>query len=95
MKKIISGPFKRMEFVEQSGEGCHIAKLLGTYEQPLFPHIEDAISAKFDVIINVDVLRATMRLAWQAVCLKQRSLLSTQITASRKLQETSSDLQSF
>ena len=52
-KKIISGPFQGMEFVEQSSEGCHIAKLLGTYEQPLFPHIEDAISAKFDVIINV------------------------------------------
>ena len=28
-KKIISGPFQGMEFVEQSSEGCHIAKLLG------------------------------------------------------------------
>ncbi len=52
-KIVLGGPFQGMEFLEQSSEGCHIAKLLGCYEQPLFPHIEKAILTEFELILNV------------------------------------------
>ena len=51
--KIYRGPFKGMEFLEESSEGCHIAKLLGTYEQPLHPHINSILTKPYQRIINV------------------------------------------
>ena len=51
--KVLQGPFKDMEFLEKSAEGCHIAKLLGCYEQPLQPFIEKAILSDYSVIINI------------------------------------------
>jgi hypothetical protein len=50
---VMEGPLKGMEFLPQSAEGCHIAKLLGCYEQPLLPHIENAIQAKYQTILNI------------------------------------------
>ena len=41
---VLQGPLQGLDFIEQSAEGCHVAKLLGTYEQPLQPHIEHALS---------------------------------------------------
>tara|TARA_B100000427_G_C15466768_1_gene576605 strand:+ start:168 stop:968 length:801 start_codon:yes stop_codon:yes gene_type:complete len=52
-KIVRSGPFCGMDFLERSSEGCHIAKLLGSYEQPLFPYIEEAITSEFDAILNI------------------------------------------
>jgi hypothetical protein len=53
-KKVIGGLFKGMDFIEQSSEGCHVAKLLGCYEQPLFEHIEKIIKQdQYDYFINV------------------------------------------
>ena len=37
---VMQGPLAGMDFLPQSAEGCHIAKLLGCYEQPLQPFIE-------------------------------------------------------
>jgi hypothetical protein len=51
--RVMDGPFKGMDFLAQSAEGCHIAKLLGCYEQPLFPHIEQAIGANYSTILNI------------------------------------------
>lgn len=50
---VLSGPLKGMDFLPQSAEGCHIAKLLGCYEQPLLPHIEAAIQAAYPVVLNI------------------------------------------
>jgi predicted O-methyltransferase YrrM len=36
-----------------SSEGCHIAKLIGCYEQPLQPFIEEAISSPYTHILNI------------------------------------------
>ena len=47
------GPLKGLDFLPQSAEGCHIAKLLGCYEQPLQPHIEAAIAANYPTILNI------------------------------------------
>lgn len=47
------GPLKGMDFLRQSAEGCHVAKLLGCYEQPLQPHIEAAIQAAYPVVLNI------------------------------------------
>ena len=51
--QVLSGPFKGMKFLESSMEGCHIPKLLGCYEQPLFLHIEKLINSEFEVIVNI------------------------------------------
>ncbi|MBM3645599.1 MAG: hypothetical protein FJX02_14815 [Alphaproteobacteria bacterium] len=47
------GPLKGLDFLPHSAEGCHIAKLLGCYEQPLQPHIERAIAANYPTILNI------------------------------------------
>lgn len=47
------GPLSGLEFIEQSSEGCHIAKLLGCYEQPLLPYIEEVINKSYNSIINI------------------------------------------
>ena len=50
---VYSGPLVGLNFVTQSSEGCHIAKLLGTYEQPLHPHLEELTRGKYEKIINI------------------------------------------
>jgi hypothetical protein len=50
---VMEGPLKGLDFLPQSAEGCHIAKLLGCYEQPLLPFIEEAIQANYSTILNV------------------------------------------
>ena len=47
------GPLAGLEFLRQSAEGCHVAKLLGCYEQPLQPHIEAAIQSAYPVVLNI------------------------------------------
>jgi hypothetical protein len=42
---VMQGPLASMDFLPHSAEGCHIAKLLGCYEQPLQPFIEEAITS--------------------------------------------------
>lgn len=51
--KVMQGPLSGMDFLSQSAEGCHIAKLLGCYEQPLQPFIEQAIQASYPTILNI------------------------------------------
>jgi len=50
---VMDGPLKGLDFLPQSAEGCHIAKLLGCYEQPLQPYIEQAIQADYPTILNI------------------------------------------
>ena len=50
---VMQGPLAGMDFLPQSAEGCHIAKLLGCYEQPLQPFIEDAIVNAYPTILNI------------------------------------------
>lgn len=50
---VMEGPLKGMDCLEQSAEGCHIAKLLGCYEQPLHFAIEEAIAAEYPQILNI------------------------------------------
>jgi len=47
------GPLAGLDFLPQSAEGCHIAKLLGCYEQPLQPAIEAAIAVGYPTILNI------------------------------------------
>ena len=49
----MDGPFQGMDFLTHSAEGCHIAKLLGCYEQPLFTYIESAVEKKYSTILNI------------------------------------------
>jgi|TARA_B110000037_G_scaffold141843_1_gene160488 hypothetical protein len=51
--RVLQGPLKGMNFIKQSSEGCHIAKLLGCYEQPLQTHIDAAIKRNYSTIINI------------------------------------------
>ena len=51
--KVFQGPFKGMDFLRESSEGCHVAKLLGTYEQPLHDYLERIISFEYKLIMNV------------------------------------------
>lgn len=50
---VMQGPLHGLDFLPQSAEGCHIAKLLGCYEQPLQPFIEQAIQANYPTILNI------------------------------------------
>jgi hypothetical protein len=50
---VMQGPLKGMDFLPQSAEGCHIAKLMGCYEQPLQPFIEQSIQAGYPTVLNI------------------------------------------
>ena len=50
---VMQGPLAGMDFLPQSAEGCHIAKLLGCYEQPLQPFIERAVASAYPTILNI------------------------------------------
>ena len=50
---VMQGPLQGLDFLPQSAEGCHIAKLLGCYEQPLQPYIEQAIQKQYATILNI------------------------------------------
>lgn len=50
---VAQGPLAGLDFIEQSAEGCHVAKLIGTYEQPLQPHVEAAVGAGYGTILNI------------------------------------------
>ena len=50
---VMQGPLSGLEFIKQSAEGCHIAKILGCYEQPLHPYIEESMSKGYKTILNI------------------------------------------
>lgn len=50
--KILSGPYAGMEFLAESTEGCHIPKLIGSYEAPLVPIISKLCEGGYHRIIN-------------------------------------------
>lgn len=47
------GPFAGMQLLDRSGEGCHIAKMMGIYEKPLWPFIETVIRREYNLVLNV------------------------------------------
>jgi len=47
------GPFAGVQLGPRSGEGCHLAKLMGIYEQPLWSIIKTAITRQYSTIINI------------------------------------------
>ncbi|MBK7002338.1 MAG: hypothetical protein IPH35_21025 [Rhodoferax sp.] len=47
------GVVKGLDFLPQSAEGCHVAKLLGCYEQPLQPFLEVAIKTNYSTVLNI------------------------------------------
>lgn len=51
--RVMNGPFKGMQYVENSTGGAYFPKLLGTYEKELYPAIEELATISFDRIINV------------------------------------------
>lgn len=50
---MLQGPLAGLDFLRQSAEGCHVAKLLGCCEQPLHRHISAALSGRYHRIINI------------------------------------------
>jgi hypothetical protein len=50
---VTQGPLAGLDFLRESAEGCHIAKLLGCYEQPLQPFIEQAVAKAYPTVLNI------------------------------------------
>lgn len=50
---VIGGPFIGMKFIKSSAEGCHVAKLLGCYEQPIHKIIDQIPNKGYENIINI------------------------------------------
>ena len=44
---VLEGPFSGLDILRNSAEGCYVPKLLGCYEQPLWPYIQSAISNQY------------------------------------------------
>src|SRR5580765_3232142 len=51
--RILGGPFAGMEYVQFATEGSLIARLLGTYESELHPHLAALAAAGLDTVIDV------------------------------------------
>lgn len=52
---VLGGPFAGMQFVSNVAEGCCVPKLLGCYEEELHPHVEAAIAAGYERVLNIGV----------------------------------------
>ena len=50
---VLGGPFKDLEYLSKSLEGCYVPKILGCYEQPLHMTIEKVIATHYDVVLNI------------------------------------------
>ena len=51
--RIWSGPFEDIDFLPRSTHACHVSKLVGCYEQPLQPFIEEAIRVAYPIVLNI------------------------------------------
>ena len=51
--KVLSGPFKGMEYPVRASEGSRSARLLGAYEAGLAPVIEEIVTKAYPVVIDV------------------------------------------
>lgn len=51
--RITGGPFKGMEYVSVATEGPLIARLLGTYESELHPHLEALAAGGIECVVDV------------------------------------------
>lgn len=51
--RVLAGPFRGLRYVPESVGSVHFAKLLGTYERELWPHIGKLIDRAPDGIINI------------------------------------------
>lgn len=50
---VSDGPFKGMRFIDSSAEGCHVAKLIGCYEQPLHKIVDEITAKGYENVINI------------------------------------------
>ena len=50
---VLQGPMKGLEYVANTSEGCLAARLIGCYEQPLLPFIEEAINTDYKNVVNI------------------------------------------
>lgn len=52
-RKVLSGPFKGMNYSVQASEGARAARLIGAYEASLAPVIEEIVARSYDLVIDV------------------------------------------
>lgn len=51
--RVRTGPFAGMELSANITEGCHVPKLLGTYEQPLHGLLASLPDRQYDIVLNI------------------------------------------
>jgi hypothetical protein len=51
--RVASGPFKNLNYVEQSVGGALVPKLLGVYEKELHPYLEKIVDLNVDLMIHI------------------------------------------
>ncbi|WP_299504968.1 hypothetical protein [Cypionkella sp.] len=51
--KVLSGPFRGMDYPVRASEGSRAARLMGSYESSLAPVIEEIVTKAYPVIIDV------------------------------------------
>ena len=52
-RRIWSGPFQGMDYVEHATEGALVPRLIGTYESELHPHLAAFAEAGLDCVVDV------------------------------------------
>jgi hypothetical protein len=50
---VLQGPMQGLEYVANASEGCLAARLIGCYEQPLLPFVEEAINTDYINVVNI------------------------------------------
>jgi hypothetical protein len=51
--RVLQGPMQGLEYVANASEGCLAARLIGCYEQPLLPFVEEAINTDYVNVVNI------------------------------------------
>lgn len=81
---VTQGPLAGLDFIERSSEGCHVAKLLGCYEQPLQPYIAAALSNGYAKILNIGCAEGYYAVGFAKA---SPSLISLAFDTNKKAQE--------
>ncbi len=79
--EIVRGPFKGMKFLAESSEGCHVAKLLGTYEQPLHRYIDIITNRPYQRVVNIGCAEGYYAIGL-ALLMKESEILAYDTNAS-------------
>lgn len=72
-RRVQSGPFKDMRYINKSHGSVLIPKIAGTYEKPIHPWIEEILSGQYANIVDIGCAEGYYAVGFAFRCKRQRA----------------------